>query len=822
MSNTLKNWVQKVGIMAIMALMVLSPVAQALETNTVDLLTDVSVSKNPYDPTKGTIDFNYKIVNNDSVLKVLVSDSSTFSTSGFVYEVLGATNKPVGTTQSTFPIKWNGKKTNGDYVPNGTYYYKVSAEAVINGVTVGDEKTGSFSVSVSTTPTETKPSFSCIALSENPFDPNNEQTLISYTATNSPTTVTAAIYDTSISTTNPIETLTSTTNSVGGCSKGFYWDGKNSNGNPYPEKAYRYKLTATNSAGTETREGDVTIDYDSVTPTNGTPVITSHYVTKSPFNPDDESTTIVFKVDREAKVKVEILDTSVFTTSTSADVVVKLLDTTKDCTDECRVSWDGYDSDDDQVADDTYTYRITATNKNDSDLKDVEGSQVRVDTDSTDNNNSDDLISNLEVKDATFDPTESERARLYFDVENDDTDITIVIIDEDGDTVRELVDGMNYDESNDNIVTWNGRDDDNDIVDDGDYQFKIKAEKGNDDQVEYEDTTVDTDGNTDNNNNDDDDYGDLIDNVETDVDYFDPKDGEKGKISFDVLEDNVNVKVQILDGSKVLRTLVTKEYDEDDNYGVFWNGRDADNDIVKDDVYRFKITAEKGNKDEVAYRYIEVDTDGIIIGFPDDNGGYCAGFTDVPKSSAYCKAIEYLKLRGVFQGYPDGTFGPNSPINRAETTRVVLLALGVKIMKDDGSNLGFWDVVKNSYYMPYLRTAKAYGIIRGYPDGSFKPGKTVNRVELLRIFLEAVNVSLPYCTSNGFSDTENYAWYNKYVCYAIDNSLMSGDGLNKFYPDQPMTRGEVANLFYNFEMKKLYKYGDYSNYDMNYNYYYSY
>ena len=176
-----------------------------------------------------------------------------------------------------------------------------------------------------------------------------------------------------------------------------------------------------------------------------------------------------------------------------------------------------------------------------------------------------------------------------------------------------------------------------------------------------------------------------------------------------------------------------------------------------------------------------------------------------------------MNLKGIFHGYSDGSFRPFQPINRAEATKVILLALSYGLSGNNGSNLGFSDVDPNAWYMPYLRAAQALGIIHGYPDGTFKPEKTLNRVELLKMFLTAAGVNVPYCDSVPYNDTPNNGdtrWYIDYVCFASRNGLMYSDGSGRFNPGSPMTRADVADLFYQFENKgynRNYAYDNYNN-----------
>lgn len=160
----------------------------------------------------------------------------------------------------------------------------------------------------------------------------------------------------------------------------------------------------------------------------------------------------------------------------------------------------------------------------------------------------------------------------------------------------------------------------------------------------------------------------------------------------------------------------------------------------------------------------------------------CAGFSDVAVDDPLCPAIEYVKAQGIFSGYPDGTFGADLEINRAETVKVITEGFNYDILPE--TDLNFSDVEPGAWYMPYLNTAKTAGIIEGYPDGTFRPADTVNYAEMIKIFLETA----------GVETTESIGpWYQGYIDYATANGLTVYED-----PGAEMKRGDVAQLFYEY------------------------
>lgn len=116
-----------------------------------------------------------------------------------------------------------------------------------------------------------------------------------------------------------------------------------------------------------------------------------------------------------------------------------------------------------------------------------------------------------------------------------------------------------------------------------------------------------------------------------------------------------------------------------------------------------------------------------------------SAFSDVPPSHAYVSAVTWAKSQGVLQGYPDGTFKPDNVVNRAEFLKIVLEAKGVDV--SGVNSAGFSDVDESAWYAPYVRYAKANGIIQGYADGTFKPNQEVNFAEALKMAYNTLGVS---------------------------------------------------------------------------------
>jgi murein DD-endopeptidase MepM/ murein hydrolase activator NlpD len=169
-------------------------------------------------------------------------------------------------------------------------------------------------------------------------------------------------------------------------------------------------------------------------------------------------------------------------------------------------------------------------------------------------------------------------------------------------------------------------------------------------------------------------------------------------------------------------------------------------------------------------------------------------FADIAEANPHYQAIKFLKNEGIIEGYPDGTFKPNNSVSRVEVIKFILEGLDTDLIS--AKNLTFKDTDSKQWYASYIYTALQNGIIEGYPDGSFKPTNSVNKVEFLKMLIEAMNIDVnPNVKNFTFTDIDKNQWYAPYVRFAIDKNLIEFEG-RLFKPNEAMTREQVAEAIY--------------------------
>lgn len=108
---------------------------------------------------------------------------------------------------------------------------------------------------------------------------------------------------------------------------------------------------------------------------------------------------------------------------------------------------------------------------------------------------------------------------------------------------------------------------------------------------------------------------------------------------------------------------------------------------------------------------------------------------DVSGKEWYGNSVARLHGLSILNGYGDGSLQPEGSMTRAEVATIMARILNLK-----ADNARFNDVAPGAWYNGYVGAVQAAGIISGYPDGSFGGERTVTRAELVVIVNRAFKV----------------------------------------------------------------------------------
>ncbi|PSB21750.1 S-layer homology domain-containing protein [Phormidesmis priestleyi ULC007] len=91
--------------------------------------------------------------------------------------------------------------------------------------------------------------------------------------------------------------------------------------------------------------------------------------------------------------------------------------------------------------------------------------------------------------------------------------------------------------------------------------------------------------------------------------------------------------------------------------------------------------------------------------------------------------IARLADRNIVTGYPDGTYRPNSPVDRDEFAAIIRDAFNQSKERSISSGSAFKDVPQGYWAAPAIKEAYQTGFLSGYPGGYFRPRQPVSKVE---------------------------------------------------------------------------------------------
>jgi len=152
-----------------------------------------------------------------------------------------------------------------------------------------------------------------------------------------------------------------------------------------------------------------------------------------------------------------------------------------------------------------------------------------------------------------------------------------------------------------------------------------------------------------------------------------------------------------------------------------------------------------------------------------------------------------MKENHIVQGYPDGKFRPNRTVNRAEFLKMLMDALDFSPIGME-FNQCFTDVFLQ-WFAPYVCIAKRNEWVEGYGDNSFKPENFVSRAEAVTMLTRVLSLPINLQALVPFSDVPEDTWFWLPVQSTASNGFLPFPS-GTFLPHQGMKRGEVAEMLY--------------------------
>ena len=157
----------------------------------------------------------------------------------------------------------------------------------------------------------------------------------------------------------------------------------------------------------------------------------------------------------------------------------------------------------------------------------------------------------------------------------------------------------------------------------------------------------------------------------------------------------------------------------------------------------------------------------------------------------YMKRMEEL---GLLQGDADGDLRPGDPITRAEFVTIINRAFGYR----SAGGHPFRDVPGTAWYAEDVDIGYTEGYITGTSPTAFSPNLSITREEAAFILAKNLMMEPAVGENTSFADGRSIStWSRGLVSAAAENNLISGYPDGSFRPQKSITRGEAAVILLN-------------------------
>lgn len=164
------------------------------------------------------------------------------------------------------------------------------------------------------------------------------------------------------------------------------------------------------------------------------------------------------------------------------------------------------------------------------------------------------------------------------------------------------------------------------------------------------------------------------------------------------------------------------------------------------------------------------------------NISICHAFSDIEDPELQ-NAAATLQRFGIFSGYPNGSFGTDKPIIRAEFARVIIATINCDGVAYEEGN--FSDVADNHWAKLYIDTAKNLGIISGTSKTTFTPSGKITYHQAVKMIVSGLGYDEEAKQAGGYP--------NGYIKVANDLGIFEGIS---YKSSDVATRGNIALMLH--------------------------
>ena len=187
------------------------------------------------------------------------------------------------------------------------------------------------------------------------------------------------------------------------------------------------------------------------------------------------------------------------------------------------------------------------------------------------------------------------------------------------------------------------------------------------------------------------------------------------------------------------------------------------------------------------------------------------GGSDIPSvQGTYNTYIDLTKYVPTWRGHAFiGWYSERSLTNKVSgvyLTKDMTVYAGWRVDENPGTDVNpFTDISEKDWFYGDVMFVYENGLMLGTSKTLFSPHGTAMRGMMATILWRMEGSPVPK-GKNSFTDVEAGKWYADAITWTAENGIFAGYGKDKFGPDDPITREQLAAIFY--------RYADYKGYNL--------
>ncbi|MEM9246518.1 MAG: S-layer homology domain-containing protein, partial [Cyanobacteria bacterium P01_F01_bin.153] len=173
-------------------------------------------------------------------------------------------------------------------------------------------------------------------------------------------------------------------------------------------------------------------------------------------------------------------------------------------------------------------------------------------------------------------------------------------------------------------------------------------------------------------------------------------------------------------------------------------------------------------------------------------------FDDVPDDHWAAPFVNQVTQLGFIEGFPDNTFQPDEPVNRAQLAAIVAKAYSDR--QPTAPATDFSDIAADFWGTEAVAKTVQMEFMKGYPNGTFDPERPIPRLEALLTFVSGLKLKPqgnPNEVLGQFPDGDQVpGWARPAIAAAVENRLLANPKAKTLDLQTPATRADIAVMSY--------------------------